>query len=168
LIEALASMLPSFGVIAEPYDTLIDDGYIFGDPPGVEDFEAQMERLLSMMDVGGENAIFDRAPADFLGYLAAVQRRDREEAMAPYWNDVAAAMTELDLIVYVPVERLDRIHVSTSEYPRLRRRVDEELRRLLMGDELGVSEKVLEVRGSVADRTNQILEELTRRQTSHR
>ena len=84
-----------------PYQALIDHGYIFGDPPGLEDFELQMERSLSMMDVGGENVIFERAPADFLGYLAIVQRRDRADAVARYWNDVVAAMKGLDLIVYV-------------------------------------------------------------------
>ena len=168
LVDVLASALPAFRVVAEPYHALIDDGYIFGDPPGVEDFEAQMDRSLSMMEASGENVIFDRAPADFLGYLAVLQGRNSGDAMAEYWNDVEAAMKGLDLIIYVPIERPDRIQVSTSEYPRLRSRVDKELRRLLVDDELGVSEKVLEVRGSVPGRANRILEELARRRTGKR
>lgn len=168
LVEALASALPGHHVVEEPYHAMIDDGYVFGDPPGVEDFEAQMERSLSMMEAAGEDIIFDRAPADFLGYLAVAQRRDGGDAVVRYWNDVAAAMKELDLIVYVPIERPDRIHVPASEYPRLRSRVDDELRRLLVDDELGVAEKVLEVRGSVGDRANQVLEELARLRTSDR
>ena len=161
LVDALASALPGYRVVEEPYHALIGDGYVFGDPPGVEDFEAQMERSLSMMDVTGEDVIFDRAPADFLGYLTVMQRRDGGDAVGRYWNDVAAAMKGLDLIVYVPIERPDRIHVPASEYPRLRSRVDDELRRLLVDDELGVSAKVLEVRGSVADRTKRILDAVT-------
>lgn len=163
LAEALASALPAFRIVAEPYYALIDDGYLFGDPPSLEDFETQMERSLSMMDVGNENVIFDRAPADFLGYLAVVQRRNSGDAMTRYWKEAEAAMKGLDLIIYVPIERFDRIQVPTSEYPRLRSRADKELRRLLVDDELGVSENVLEVRGSVADRANRTLEELARR-----
>ena len=163
LVEALASELPGFRVVVEPYDSLIDDGYLFNDPPTLEDFEIQMERSLSMIDVGDENVIFDRAPVDFLGYLSVVQRHDSIDAVARYCNDVVTAMKGLDLIAYVPVERPDRIHVPASEYPRLRARSDRELRRLLVDDELGLSDKVVEVRGSVADRANQILEGLARR-----
>ena len=92
LVDALASALPGYRVVEEPYHALIDDGYVFGDPPGVEDFEAP---------------------------VAVDDGRD--------W----------------------------------RSRVDDELRRLLVDDELGVSAKVLEVRGSVADRTNRILDAVT-------
>lgn len=160
LVDVLAAVLVDFVVIQEPYDALLESGYIFGDPPVPEDFEVQLEHSLTTIDAGSGGLLFDRTPADLLAYLAVIQRRKRPDAMVGYWNDVVAAMKRIDLIVYVPVERPDRIRVPESEYPRLRKSVDEELRRLLVEDELGMADKVIEVRGSVADRTEQVIHEL--------
>ncbi len=155
LIDVVAATLPGFVVLEEPYIGLLESGYIFEDPPAAEDFEVQLERSLAAVAGGGENLMFDRAPADFLAYLA-VLRRHEVDAISGYWNDVAAAMRDFDLIVYVPVERPDRIEVPRSEYPRLRKRVDEVLRRFLVENDLGVTEKVVEVGGSLTERGNQV------------
>lgn len=163
LAEALASALPGVRLVPEPYEGLLDDGHIFQDPPSAEDFEAQLERSLSMSELAGGDLIFDRAPADFLAYLRVVQGDHGEHAVAGYWDEVVAAMEGLDLVVYVPVERVDRIEVAESEYPRLRRRVDRALRRLLVDDELGISERVLEVQGPLRQRADRVLGELARR-----
>jgi hypothetical protein len=159
LINVLTAALPGFNVIEEPYIGLLESGYMFEDPPAAEDFEIQLERSLASVAGGGENLMFDRVPADFLAYLA-VLRRDRVDTMSSYWNDVAQAMREFDLVVYVPVERPDRIEMPQSEYPRLRKRVDEALRRLLVEDELGVADRVVEVRGSLSDRGKQVAKEI--------
>jgi hypothetical protein len=159
LINVLAAALPGFDVIEEPYIGLLETGYIFADPPAAEDFEIQLERSLASVAGGGEHLMFDRVPADFLAYLA-VLRHVRVDTLSSYWNDVAAAMREFDLVVYVPVERPDRIEMSQSEYPHLRKRVDQALRRFLVEDELGVADRVVEVHGSLADRGKQVAKEI--------
>jgi hypothetical protein len=130
---------------------------MFQDPPAMEDFEAQLAWSLSILQQAGEDVIFERAPADFLAYLASLHERDAADVMTEYWGDVAAAMNEFDLVVYVPVERRDRIALSDSEYPRLRKRADRMLRHLLIDDELGVADRVIEVHGPIEQRTSQIL-----------
>jgi hypothetical protein len=162
LAEALASALPGVRLVPEPYEALLDDGHIFQDPPAVEDFEVQLGRSLSMSELAGGDLIFDRAPADFLAYLRVVRGDHREHGVDAYWDEVVAAMDGLDLVVYLPVERVDRIEVPESEYPRLRRRVDRELRRLLVDNELGISGGVLEVQGPLRQRANRVLGELAR------
>lgn len=167
LINALAAALPGFDVVEEPHIGLLESGYLFEDPPVVEDFEVQLERSLTSVAEGGENLMFDRVPADFLAYIA-VLRRNGADTMSSYWNDVAHAMREFDLVVYVPVERPDRIELPQSEYPRLRKRVDEVLRRLLVEDELGVADRVVEVHGALADRRRQVAKDIEQLITKRR
>ena len=160
LAEALMAGLTGYRLIPEPFEGLIDDGHIFHDPPVAEDFEAQLERSLVLGELQEDDVIFDRAPADFLAYLAVVQGDGRDEALARYWDEVVGAMQRLDLVVYVPIEPEDRMDVPPSEYPRLRRRVDRELRRLLVDDDLGISARVLEVQGPLRQRAERVLEAL--------
>jgi hypothetical protein len=159
LINVLAAALPGFHVIEEPYVALLETGHAFADPPAADDFELQLERSLVSVAGGGANRMFDRTPADFLAYLA-VLRHVGVETLSTYWNDVTSAMREFDLVVYVPMERPDRIEVAESEYPRLRKQVDRALRRFLVEDELGVADRVVEVRGSLADRAKQVKMEI--------
>jgi hypothetical protein len=65
-------------------------------------------------------------------------------------------MARFDLIVFVPIERPDRIEIGLDENPRLRRRVDHELREILIHDSLGLALTVLEVTGSVVERAQQV------------
>lgn len=69
LIEEVAATLPGFVVLEEPYIGLLESGYIFEDPLAAGDFEVQLERSLASVAGGGENLMFDRAPADFLAYV---------------------------------------------------------------------------------------------------
>jgi len=60
LIERVAEKLPSYTVIGEPYHVLEEDGYEHADPPSREDFEAQLERSLDLLEVHAPNVLFDR------------------------------------------------------------------------------------------------------------
>lgn len=153
----LARALPSYRVIEEPYYQLKAEGYVFAASPALEDFEAQLEcSVRSVREEHGE-VIFDRSPADFLAYLLVHRDRDRAE-VARRLPDVSAAMAALDLIVFVPVERPDRI--AAPEAGRLRRRVDAELRAGLAADEWGLGRPVLEVGGTLGERVQQVLARL--------
>lgn len=163
LVDALSAAMPAYEVAAEPYEHLIESGYIFGDPPRIDDFAVQMQWSLESVTRTRGYVIYDRTPADFLAYLTVLQERGRSSEAVDYWSVVVSALSQLDLIVYVPIEESDRMEVPAAEYPKLRRRVDRMLRRLLVEDELGVAAQVVEVRGSVEARARQVLERLTER-----
>ena len=155
LVNALADVFPDHSIVDEPYHALTALGHIFEDPPSAADFEAQLEFSIESARNTGDNVIFDRCPADLLAYLAESASAD---VVATYWTRSQEAVTMLDLVIYLPVERPDRIHVSASEYPRLRRRVDRRLRHCFQEDGL-LPESVLlrEVSGSVRERIKSVL-----------
>jgi predicted ATPase len=155
LAAELARALPGHRLVEEPYDQLAAEGHGFAVPPALEDFEAQLECALRGVARERGSAIFDRSPADFLAYL--LTHRDRDRADLGRWlADVRAALNALDLIVFVPIERPDRI--AASDAARLRRRVDAALRAGLVEDEWGLGGRVFEVRGTPGERTRQVLD----------
>lgn len=76
-----------------------------------------------------------------------------------YWlRRVAESMANLDLLVFVPIERPDRIQPAGEDQPALRKRVDRALREILMEDSLGLDLDVVEVNGPVSARVQEVLE----------
>jgi predicted ATPase len=158
LAAELARALPGHRVVEEPYYELEAEGYVFAASPTVEDFEAQLERSLRNVREERGDVIFDRSPADHLAYMLA--HRDASRADVSAWLPrIADALATLDLIVFVPIERPDRI-AAEREASRLRRRVDATLRAALVGDEWGLGLEVLEVRGTPGERAQQVLARL--------
>lgn len=164
----LVRALPSYRVIEEPYYQLEAEGHAFAASPALEDFEAQLERSLRNVREEHGEVIFDRSPADYLAYLL-VHRNRAQSDVACWLVEISAAMAALDLIVFVPVERPDRI--DAPEAGRLRRRVDAELRSGLATDGWGFGAPVLEVSGTPGERVHQVLarvELLSRPENRHR
>ena len=152
LVEAIAEALPGYSTVEEPFYLLEAEGYAFAEEPSLEDFEVQLARSIATLQESGENVLFDRCPADFIAYLAALG------ADAGEWlTEARAAIQTLDLIILVLVETPDRIDVPDEENPRLRRRVDLRLQELLLDDDLDCSVEVLVVSGSVEARVGAIL-----------
>lgn len=149
LVETLASRLRGYKAFEEPYLLLEEDGYEFSDPPTVEDFEQQLRRSIELLEDAPANALFDRCPLDFLAYA---EELDDTEARG--------AMETIDLVVFVPVEHPDRVIVGAHEDRRLRARVDERLRSLVLDDALGLGLEVVEVTGTVEARIQQVLSAL--------
>jgi predicted ATPase len=159
LIAELARALPGYSVVEEPYHALLDEGHDFAAPPTIEDFETQLERsCASLAGITDAHVLFDRSPADFLAYLAALADAD---VLAEWLPPAAAAMSSLDLVVFVPIERPDRIDIPEDEGRRLRKRVDAILREILVDDGWGLDARVLEVRGTPDDRARQVLRHVT-------
>ena len=156
LVEGLSKALPKHSVVEEPYRLLEEEGYEFAEMPSIEDFELQLERSIGCLEEGGANVIFDRCPADFLGYL--LTHDDAESFDLEKWlSRVQAAVETLDLIVFVPVEERDRIPLPSSEDAGLRMQVDERLEEILLDDEFDFDVDVLEVRGAPHERVQQVL-----------
>jgi hypothetical protein len=156
LVEELQLALPTYEAIDEPYYLLEEEGYEFAEMPGLEDFELQLDRSLKCIIGSERDSIFDRCPADFLAYL--LTDRDSKDFDVDRWLPrIRRAMELLDLIIYVPIEDADRIVIAGSENADFRRRVDEELREILLDDRWGLRMEVLEVTGTVRERVCRVL-----------
>jgi len=156
LVAELAHRLTGYATIDEPFYILEDEGHVFGDPPSAEDFELLFDRSLSLLrEVHASNVLFDRSPADYLAYMTAL---DPALVSADHIEAAATALATLDLVVFVPIERPDRVDVA--EAPRLRRRVDRILHEMLVDDSAGFGVRVITVSGTVAQRVEQVLAQL--------
>ena len=71
------------------------------------------------------------------------------------WTIVAIVL----LIVFVPIEEVDRIAVSPSD-ARLRSVVDAVLRDIIVDDAYGLGLKVITISGAVTERRRQVLAKL--------
>lgn len=163
LVAALAPLLPHYQLVEEPYYALLDEGHAFAAEPSREDFELQLERSLRMLaGTAAPDVLFDRCPADYLGYLAALPGAGAE-TLAAWLPPAAEALASLGLIVFVPIERPDRAGAAVTEGRRLRARVDAVLREMLVDDAWGLDARVLEVRGTPEDRARQVVAHLAGR-----
>lgn len=162
LVEELCRSLPTYGAVDEPYYLLEEEGHEFAEMPCLEDFELQLERSIESIAEDGEDRIFDRCPADILAYLITHDESDGFDL--DHWLPrVRSAMERLDLIIFVPVEDPDRVMVSEPDDAELRRRVDEELRDILLEDRWDFGVETLEVNGTPGKRVRQVLAELAAR-----
>ncbi len=160
LIADLHRALPHYHIIEEPYYSLLEEGHLFTDEPGEEDFEIQLERSIALVTRNQDSDIlFDRCPVDFCAYLAALPSVSRE-AISEATSSARQAIQNLDLIVFVPLERPDRIEVPPEEGRRLRKRVDRILHEMLPDDAWGFGIPVLEVSGTPTERLQIVLRHL--------
>lgn len=158
LAEALADALPGYRLVAEPYLALVEEGVEFAAAPSLDEFQTQLERALDDVRDRADNIIFDRCPLDLLGYL--VTHRDRDGFQVDQWLPrVRQAVAGLDLIVFVPIEEVDRIVVPRAER-RLRAEVDQALREIIVDDRHGLGHTVIEVNGALDARLQQTLSHL--------
>lgn len=164
LAEDLAALLRDHLLIGEPYHDMAEDGYPFSHPPSLDDFEAQLEHSLLSLADREPNVLFDRCPLDFLGYLATHDEAGRFEADA-WLPRIRAAVRTLDLVVFVPIESVDRIALSASDDDddgRSRAKVDDELRRLWLDDPFSLAVDVVEVEGPAHRRVEAVMARLGR------
>src|SRR5262249_33676494 len=156
LVAELQRNLPAYEAVDEPYRLLEDEGYEFAEMPSLEDFERQLERSIESVAPAAPDRNHDRCPADIVGYLTThvdAAAFDLED----WFPRVRDAMQALDLVVFVPIELPDRVAVSAADHMELRRRVDDELRDILLDDRWGLGVQTLEVAGTVAERARQVL-----------
>lgn len=157
LIEELSTLLPTYRVVDEPYQLLVEDGYEFSHPPSLEDFVTQLERSLEELADEAGDVLFDRCPVDLLAYISV--HADAEAFDFDEWLPrVSAAVRTLDCIVFVPIEAPDRIRLAPADDDDdSRELVDEKLKELLLEDSFDLGVEVLEVEGEVEQRTRRVM-----------
>jgi thymidylate kinase len=161
LVERVAERLPGYATVDEPYYLLEEDGYEAAEPPTIEDFEAQLVRSLAALDEAGGDVLFDRCPVDVLAYL--LEREDAQAFDAEVWLErIRDAVETLDLIVFVPIEEVDRIALAQHEDTEPRRAVHDRLRDLLIDQTLAVEVEVWTVTGDARARVEQVLARVAR------
>jgi predicted ATPase len=154
LVEELAAVLSGYLTVDEPYYLLAEEGHEFAEMPSAEDFELQLERSLECLNGSEPDVIFDRCPIDMLGYLLVLAEDFHLEKWLPR---VQPAIDMLDLIVFLPVERRDRIALPPSEDAGFRLDVDQKLKEILLDDSLDLGMEVLEVTGTLHERVKQVI-----------
>jgi hypothetical protein len=103
--------------------------------------------------------LFDRCPADVFAYLLT---HEEVEAFEPEdWVEWSReAMQLLDVVVFVPIERPDRIVLPLGEDARYRLRVHKQLEHLLLDDAYDFGVEVLVVEGNVETRCASVLKRI--------
>lgn len=153
LVTELVHRIPGLVAIEEPYYHLLSAGHAFSEPPMIADFEELVDAAIATFATHpARSLVFDRSPADYLAYLVALQ------SQRPLGDHVAAtlsALNTLDLVVYVPIERPDRL--PDADLPRLRRRVDRVLREMFIDQTWGWTIPCLEVHGTMHQRADQVV-----------
>jgi hypothetical protein len=158
LFEELAGLLPKYATVDEPYRLMEEEGYEFSHPPSLEDFQAQLARSIESLSDGGRDVLFDRCPLDILAYISAHEDEDAF-AIDEWLPRVRAAMRTLTLIVFVPVERRDRIAFSSSDdEEKTRATIDEKLMELLLDDPFELDVEVLVVEGDLPRRARTVMQ----------
>jgi hypothetical protein len=162
LLDAVAGALSDHATLDEPYNLLEEEGYEHSDSPSLEDFQAQLERSLASLESSGRDVLFDRCPADVLAYLLT---HDQQDAFEPdeWLERVHEAMQLLDVVVFVPIERPDRIVLPAGEDARYRLRVHRKLEDLLLDDAYDFGTEILVVEGSVEARCASVLKRVRAR-----
>ncbi len=159
LAVELARSLPGYRMVEEAYYQIEAEGHPFADSLSLEEIEVQLERSLRCVHEERGNVIFDRSPADYVAYMLA-HRQSGHAVTAEWLPLVCDAVATLDLIVYVPVERPDRIAVQHEEL-QLRRKVDALLRDAFIDDEWALGADVVVATGTLEERVAQVMTRLT-------
>ena len=162
LVQALSEALPQYTTVDEPYHLLQEEGHEFAERPSLEDFELQLERAIENLEETSPNIIFDRCPADILGYL--LSDADVEAFNLKEWLPrVQTAIKKLDVVVFLPIEEPDRIVLPLSEDAVYRQRVDDKLREIILENIFNFEVDVLEVTGNLQTRIEQVLAHIPNR-----
>ncbi|MBL7882226.1 MAG: AAA family ATPase [Chryseobacterium gambrini] len=154
LAEEIAESLPDYEFINEPYLQLEEEGYLFSEIPTLEDYIEQFNFSVEQLQNSDDNAIFDRCPLDLLAYVYAVGKKKN---ISDLYEEMAAAIAEIDLLIFIPIEKVDLIGCQESNLPNLRQEVND-----ILEDWIGdFSNEILEVSGTLENRKKQILNKIT-------
>ncbi|GGB81097.1 hypothetical protein GCM10007424_21500 [Flavobacterium suaedae] len=150
LAEELMEKLTGYTLETEPYLQLEASGYEFSSPPIGEDFLEQFNYSLKLVSKDEDNILFDRCIIDILAYLHAVEP---EKNIQELFKTAEEAFTEIDLLVFMPVEEPDLIPKHQADMSELRDTVNELLNDWIWSFDI----ETIEVSGSVSNRVNQVL-----------
>lgn len=153
LAEAIADSLPGYELKQEPYLQLEETGYLFPEVPTTDDYIEQFSYAVKQIENSEDNVIFDRCHLDILAYIYAVRKNKDIQTL---YSEMEQAMSQIDLLIFVPIETPDIISCHESDLPRLRYQVNNILQSWI-GD---LNLEILEVKGSEEKRKQQVLKKL--------
>lgn len=155
LAEELLESLPDYSLETEPYYQLALTGYEFSEIPSPEDFVEQFNFSADLISQSKDNIIFDRCVFDLLAYLHVL---DPNRDIQFMFEKAQLIISEIDLLVFVPIEDPDMIPKHQIEFVKLRNQVNDLLYDWI--DDFGI--EVLEVHGSIFRRRDQVLERMNK------
>lgn len=155
LAEKLQESFPNYELYLEPYFEMQEMGFVFSEIPTSDDYMAQLDYSLKQILRSNKNAIFDRCPIDLLAYALVV---DDSVNFQSVFNKIQDAINKIDVFVFVPIEDRDRISCPNSQLPELRNEVNNMIVELINDFDL----EVIQVKGNVSDRLNQIQKRVLR------
>lgn len=159
----LAPHLPHYVRVDEPYYLLEEEGFVFSHPLSLEDFVAQLERSMELLEDAHSDVLFDRCPVDMLAYILCHPEADAFD-FETWLPNIRAAIGNLDLVVFLQLDTEDTHRSAADEDgDESRLRVDETLRELLVEDSLHLDLRVLSVSGDVRARAAAVLRVLEER-----
>jgi GTPase SAR1 family protein len=163
LIEDFLERHPGYEHEPEPYLALAQNGVMFSNGASLPDLEEQLTQSVGMVlaHAGDPDVIFDRCPLDYVGYLEVVAEREGTEwePSGKLLGRIEKALAGLDLIVFVPLLLPDEI-ATTIEQPKLRKAVDQRLKRIIGDDVFGLrgsATRVVEISGSRPQRVERLM-----------
>ncbi|MFE5409586.1 AAA family ATPase [Microbacterium sp. NPDC056569] len=150
LVSDFAFRYPEFAVLPDPFD-LVDETW---DTPDASLFARQLRLSADRLDPeqSPENLIADRGPIDFLAYLMALDELTgapgSRELLKRSTEITREAMQQIDLLVVLPLNAIDRIEPDIDEHSALREGMNEALLDLIDDpDVTGVGPEVVEITG---------------------
>lgn len=154
LAELLTEHLTDYEFKSEPYIQLEEQGYEFSEIPEAEDYIEQFNLSVKQIRNSAEDAIFDRCPLDLLAYIHTLEPHRN---ISEYWKEMSNALSEIDLLIFVPIETPDVISCQKCDLPDLRHRVNDILLEWIDDD---LNCEVLAVKGTPANRKKQVLNKI--------
>ncbi|MBK8553257.1 MAG: AAA family ATPase [Ignavibacteria bacterium] len=158
LVDKLQESLPEYVSKAEAYYELEETGFVFSDKPVTEEYLMLLDHSVKQITTSENNVIFDRCPIDILAYIQAVNEFKNYNIQSLY-DRVQDAMIEIDLLVFVPVEKPDLAGCAESDLPELRRKVNGILKDWIWDFNLNA----IEVAGSPVARRDQVIKYMSMR-----
>lgn len=150
LAEKLHTSLRDYIYVPEPYVELQEKGHLFSETPVLEDLSIQLDLALENCAMDEPDIIFDRSPLDLFAYMYVI---GGAKAAQNYYSKVMEAMSDIDLLVFVPIETPDLIDCPENEFPELRKKVNNLLEEWIDDFEI----EIIQVSGTLAERENQVL-----------
>ena len=161
LIDKLQESLPEYVSKAEAYYELEETGFVFSDKPVTEEYIMLLEHSIKQITTNEENVIFDRCPVDMIAYIQATSEFENFNIQSLY-ERVQEAMIEIDLLVFVPVEKPDLIGCPESDLPELRRKVNGILNEWIWDFNFNFNIDTIEVTGTLPARRDQVIRHMSK------
>lgn len=153
LAEKIADHLPGYDFRHEPYLQLEEMGYLFSAIPTLDDYFKQFDYAVEQIGNSENDVLFDRCPLDILAYIYAISKGEITQAR---YKEMTEAMSQIDTLVFVPIETPDLIICQELDLPNLRHEVNN-----LLQDWIGdLSNEIIVVTGSLESREKQILDKI--------